>query len=122
MTFMDTIIFLLMLYYFCCSCHFCNQNCRLFQNQSRCHFRGCPHQSHLHNYCNIDPCHIRIPQSNSPDYKISPCRIQVTEFSGSTHCRRDRFIPWDSFFFFRTNCECLVAFNLSGRLILCKLC
>ena len=46
-----------MLYYFGCSCHFHNQNCGLFQNESRCHFRRFLRQSHLHNCCNISPYH-----------------------------------------------------------------
>ena len=38
--------------------------------------------SHLHSYCNIIPYNIRIPQSNSLDYKMSPCWIPVTAIPG----------------------------------------
>ena len=96
---MDTTVFLSDLYYFCCSCHFCNQNHCLSQNQSHCHFRRPLHQSHLNSYCNIGPYPIRIPQSNSTDYKMNPCRIQVTTIFGKRPLS-PRLVYFMGFFFF----------------------
>ena len=110
-----------MLYYFCCPCHFCNQNHCLFQNQHYCHFRCSPRQSHLDNYFNIGPYNICILQSNSLDYKMNPCWVQVIAIFRKHPLHGFLFIPCDSFFPNKLRVTCCLSFIKSTHTLQIKL-